>query len=499
MNIKNTRPFLVGAVVLCSLLTAAKLAPKPQLALSTVSVTLSNSRLSFKGGLASGNNAGSSVVFINTTAGAYPSTSATQLLQGDSVLIGAGGTMNNFTVASTSANNLVYITSTLGATNFAANSDVVASQSTNLTVRFNTANALNGGRFRILVPADSSSNRSADGIPDVGLFDGGYTALATSSAATVTCPTNTTNFNFVGSATYNNGTATRSATTVGGTTYHSFECWYWGTGGVGTTLVATISGLINPAPVSTHTIGVADTPRVIVQHLNNQFQVIDQTTVAVGLIEAVKITASVAPQITFKILGVPSGTSSICDNGAATTNVSTEPTLVPFGDLLISSFTLAAQTLTVSTNAANGYAVTAKENDQLARNNVTCTGDGSSVTDCLVDSAGDTSAMTYTTPDRWSSTSTKGFAYTVHNNNNVPGMSFPFEKSSSGIGGCNGNGFCYKRFADAQQSQAPQTIFSAATPVDNNNALVCYKAIVSSTQASGEYSNYVTYTATATF
>lgn len=513
MKFKNLRPIFLVLIVLTSLAVAGKLNEKQySLSLNNVSVTLSNSRLSFKGALGTGNQTGASYAYINTTQGAYPSTSSSQLVQGDTVAIGEGASLGSYTIASTSANNLLYLTAALAAGDADTGDVVISTASSNLTVRFTTVNAIPNGRFRILIPAESSDTLSTDGIPDVGKFDGGFNNSAPNINATVTCPSNaTTTYDFV------SGTATRSAVSIAGVEYHAFECAYSGTGAVGTAFDASandafvINNLINPAPELNHTIGVADTPRIIIQQHNNAFQAVDQTTVAVGLIEAVKVTASVAPQITFKILGVPGGTGSVCDG---TTTVTTTSNLVPLGDLLIGTFTHAAQSLSVSTNAVNGYAVTVLENDQLGRNGGTCSGDpgDSSASDprtentsCIPDTLGDGAVdaptgndMTHTTSAEWSSTSYKGFAYSLDDENNITGMTEAFLYNGS-QGQCDGTGNCYKQFADAQNSEAAQTLISSTAPAENHNVYMCYKAVIGSVQAAGDYENYLTFTATSTF
>ncbi len=517
MKYQYLRPIFSALVIIASLAVVGTLNKKPySLSLSSVSVTLSNSRLSFKGALTSGNVVGSSFAYINTTQGAYPSTSSSQLVEGDTVLIGEAGSLGEYTIASTSANNLIYVKSPSNAALLAGDADsgddVIATASSSLNVKLTTVNAIPNGRFRILVPAEATDADSTDGIPDIGNFDGGFNSSSPNIAATVTCPSNATAaYDFVA------GTATRSAVTIAGNDYHSFECAYSGTGASGTAFDASandafvISGLINPAPALNHTIGVADTPRVIIQQHNSSFAVVDQTTVAIGLIEAVKVTASVAPQITFKIIGVAGGVGSICDG---TTTVTTTSNLVPLGDLLIGTFTHAAQTLSVSTNAVNGYAVTVLENDQLGRNGGACSGDtgDSSASDprtqntaCIPDTLGDGAVdaptgndMTHTAPAEWSSTDYKGFAYSMDDENSVVGMTEAFVYDTSS-GNCDGTGNCYKQFADAENTEVAQTLISSTAPAENHNVYMCYKAVIGSIQAAGDYENFLTYTATSTF
>lgn len=467
--------------------------------LTSVSATLSNSRPSFRGALTSNNLAGTSIVNINTTPAAYYSTSSAQLVEGDVVRIGETTSLGTYTVGSTPSVGQITVTSALAAGDADTGDDVISSQSGSLTVRFTTANAINNGRFRVLVPALASDAAAADGIPDGNFFDFGHTNAGQSAvAASVACPTASATHSFT------TGTATASAILIGSTEYHSFECAYAGTGSVPTSFDVNpivISNLINPAPQAGHTGGNADRYNVIVQHLNNSFTVSDSTIVNIGVIEAVKISATVAPQISFRIDGI-AATGAACAFGGGT-DVTTTPTLVPFGDLLIGSFAEAAQTLVVSTNAANGYAVTAVANDQLGRDGQACAGDPTTDTDCIPDSRGDSAGMTDIASDDWSSIATKGFAYSLHNTNGVSGITTGsvaenFNYNST-VGACGGGGDCFRQFADTEGSQSPVRIFGNSTPADNDNIAVCYKAIISALQAAGNYESYVTYTATATF
>lgn len=500
--------------------------------LSSVSVTLSNSRLSFRGALASGNSVGSTVAYINTTPNAYPSTASSQLVEGDiggdgdKVMIGNAGSMTLFSVDDSynnssvpfEAENKIYLSAGLGSGQADAGDDVIASSSAVLTVKLTTSNAIANGRFRVLVPALANNGAAGDGIPDGGYFDFGTTS------PTVTCPGD------VGGSVYDfvTGAASNSAVTLTGTLagdYHAFECAYSGTGGTGTVFdgvsngAITINSLINPAPMANHQQGVADTYKVVVQHYDSNLNVIDSTTVAIGVIEAVKITATVQPQITFKIMGVGMGTD-VC---GLSTSVSTSAALVPFGDLLLSTFTQAAQGFSVSTNASGGYSVTAAQNDQLGRNGGSCADGSLPNTDCIPDSTGDASTITEAAAGLWSSTSTKGFGYTLDNKNSVSGLILPFEHDTNANGTNTGGGtvddsstytcssnpttgctsaqrcHCFRHFSDTSNTEASKIVSKSVTPVENSNYYLCYRAVISTTQAAGYYENYVTYIATANF
>ncbi len=441
--------------------------------LSTVSVTTSDPRPSFRGVLGAGNTQGSSNIIINVDKGAYPSTSSAQLFVNDQIVIGTGASLVAYSVTDVVSDSQFNIAPVLAAASGTTGVDVIASRSATLTVKFKTKNAVPNGKFRVLVPALSTLASSQDGLPDAGAFD--YSA----TPPTVTCPGNTTGY------TFSTASEAPSSVTVGSSKYHEFDCPYTGVGGTSTDFttgtVFSIANIINPAPVTaTHTLGTADAYTIIVQHLNNSGTVVDQSPVQIGVVEAVHVTATVDPQISFRIFGIGSGTSAC---GTAT-GVTTTATSVPFGSLQISAFTDAAQGMALSTNALNGYVVTAKENDQLANGGVTCTGDGSAVAACIIDS--NASGIGVSTAAAWSSTTYKGFGYTLQDPNTTVTEAFN-----------NSNG--YRIFADAQASINPITIVSDTVPADNDNWYVCYRAIVSATQAAGNYENYITYTATATF
>lgn len=492
---KRLNKKLAGTILAGLLLVgAAVVADQSQAdSLTSVSVTLSNSRLSFRGALGAGNSTSTSIVILDTNAGDYPSTSSAQLVQGDTVRIGESGSLGSYTIASTSSESTFTITAGLSAGDADTGDNVISSQSATHTVSFTTANAIPNGRFRILVPALANDGASADGIPDGGYFDFG------ASAPTVTCPSNaTTTYDFV------TGAATASTITVNGADYHSYECAYSGTGAVGTAFdgnfndAITINSIINPAPDATHHTGVADTHNIIIQHLDDSLVTQDQTTVGIAIIEAVKVTASVPAQITFKILGLSKGTSAC---GTAT-DVETTAAAIPFGEVPLDVFTDAAQALTISTNASNGYSVTALANDQLGRDGGACTGDptATSNTNCIPDSKGDNAGMTHTVKDKWDLISNKGFAFSLHDvNSSISNGSAEAFSYNDSDGNCLGASWCGRQFADNEGSQATQEIFGSNNVADNENLYVCYRIIPSNVTASGNYENYITYTATATF
>jgi hypothetical protein len=117
------------------------------------------------------------------------------------------------------------------------------------------------------------------------------------------------------------------------------------TGGVGTNQIT------NPVVGSyeiTLTVGAADTGAT-----------------RVAIVDAVTVTATVETIFDFTVIGVNAG---LTVNGDSVTSTSTS-TALPFGVLVVDTPATAAQDLTISTNAANGFVVTVQTDQQLTSAN----------------------------------------------------------------------------------------------------------------------------------
>ena len=483
---KNWQKYLL----LFTLIFLTALAAKNRLVRSgeftNASATLSNARLSFKSALEGTQTTGSSLVTIDTTN--YPSVSVLQLQNRDTVLIND----TEYTVATTiddGDDDTFNLTAGLDASDVADDLGVYASQSATLTVRLTTISALEAGDFRILVPAVAADGTDNDGYPDAGGFEFGKSG---DTQASITCPADPGTY---GTFADTSTPAQTASETIDGINYHVFECAYTGVGAVGTVFDGTtndafvISDLINPAPKDSgdvHTLGQADTYSVIIQHRDTGGTVIDQTVTKVGVVDAVKVSASIAPQLTFTVAGVNSGTS-VC---GITTDVTTTALTVPFGALTIGSFVDAAQRLTVTTNAIGGYAVTAAENDQVGRGANACAGDGSASITCIVDAS--VTGATHTTSADWTNaTNDPGFGYSLHPVTGGLTAAFTYNESA--------RTFSAKQFADLSDSEDVQTIYSRTTVASSDVVDVCYRISPDATNVAGDYENYLVYTASATF
>lgn len=107
-----------------------------------------------------------------------------------------------------------------------------------------------------------------------------------------------------------------------------------------------------------------------------------------------EVSLTVDPSLSFTVAGVAGSTSV---NGTTTTVASTATT-VPFGTVTTSANGIAAQDLTVATNANNGYTVYARYTGQLTN----------ATSDTITDHGG-----THTTPTTFSAAGTEAFGYTT--------------------------------------------------------------------------------------
>ncbi|HSA84012.1 MAG TPA: hypothetical protein VLF20_03935 [Patescibacteria group bacterium] len=98
--------------------------------------------------------------------------------------------------------------------------------------------------------------------------------------------------------------------------------------------------------------------------------IIDGPTVAAFAVltsSSIAVTASVDPSFTFSIAGVSSGANF--NGGSGNVDVTTTATTIPFGTLSVGDQTIAAHDVTISSNALNGYQVTASHSAGLLAGN----------------------------------------------------------------------------------------------------------------------------------
>ena len=265
-------------------------------------------------------------------------------------------------------------------------------------------------------------------------------------------------------------------------------------------------------PTKTATAGTADTWKINLLTQNASSINLDTATVAVATIESVQVLATVDPTLTFTIAGVSNGSAVNTGNTtgclqAETTNtgIASTSTVVNLGILSNTPAVdtkvgnIAAQLLTVSTNATGGYAITA-------------TSAGS-----LQDFANGYSISSGTTPASFPVSSEWFGFHSCGLDTYGSGISTTYwntAASDTNCGTCpvgstscptgtSGTNVC--KYGWPTQATSLTLASDTTGPVDNTivtgNGLtsVSYASGVDASVPAGTYQTYVTYVATATF
>ncbi|MDO8340426.1 MAG: hypothetical protein Q7T59_00450, partial [Candidatus Woesebacteria bacterium] len=472
---------------------------------TAASASLSNSRFSYRAGVASGTS-GASLVTIdasgnadNTTNHLFPKdiVCATNSIEG-----GCVGNVN-YTVANIVAvGGTTFNTTTALSATLEANGFLVATQSGSIAISFTTTTEVPiGGTLLITIPAakPGTAGRASDGIPDTAAsianngFDfstiaaGDVTvsdiALCTSAgwgAATVTAGNGTSTDHTIS---FTRATATCAASKAV------------------TVTIDNAPGVINPAPLTTHTQGQADAYQINIKTRDGSTNTLDQSDVTIAPVEGVLISATVDETLSLTVAAVTADSGSYCGITRDANSIDSTATSVPWGTLspTYGSTTEAHnanQQITISTNASAGYNIYIEENDQMGKDGVACTGNGGESVNCIQDTVCKTAPeCTESTLQDWTAdpSSYVGLGYSLQN---VPG-------TTSAIFDWNGAGdtdiFNAKQIADIAAAETRQSIMYKATPADADSAYICYRIDITATQPAGYYYNKVKYTAIPIF
>jgi len=153
-------------------------------------------------------------------------------------------------------------------------------------------------------------------------------------------------------------------------------------------------------------------------------------------------------------------------------------TLIDFGVLTPTNPVIRTNTLTVANGSAFGYSVEAFENHPLQT---------VAPLAFIPDTTCDDGTCNEKNPSAWATTLTYGFGYRC---DNILGTD------------CNpifANPNFYRQFSDESHGEVPQQVMHGTKVSTNKTSQITYKVNISGTQASGLYSNVITYIATPTF
>ncbi|HUO50798.1 MAG TPA: hypothetical protein VMU25_04520 [Candidatus Paceibacterota bacterium] len=308
--------------------------------------------------------------------------------------------------------------------------------------------------------------------PSGGAFSETYSAASSSDFAmkvgatnysyVATCAGGSNTFTVVGNN-YNTGTNEGVTFTVCGTTGIA-------TSSAITMIVGSTTPVItNPSSTNSYVIRIGGTSG-------------NTGDMQIAILPNVTVTASVSTSFTFTVAGL--ATSTVV-NGIPTTGSST-PTALPFNTLVPNASSSLAQTLSVATNAQNGFQVTVQENQPL-------TSSTGAIIYLFKDGASTTVPTAWTNP---SATLDQPQTYGHF------GLTSDDADLSADTGSGN-NDFTGSKFAGNIIN--PRVIFAHNGPADGTTqnkglAHVLYTAEVSSLQSAGnDYTNTLTYVATPTF
>lgn len=479
--------------------------------LTSASATLSNARLSYRAGVASG-SLNSSTVTID--AAGNPDNDTNHLFPKDTTCFtdaGLNGCIGSttYTVANIIDSTTFNLTSVLG-NNLDTSGYAVATQSGSMTIAFTTVNQIpSNGDILITIPAVNADNTPCDGFPDTAAstaangFDLGPTASQV-GAGDIT----------VTGCTDGDWNATETVTCGSSSADHTIridrQTSVCAASSAITVTIDNSPGLRNPAPVTSgHTQGIADIYTINVTTRDGSNNTIDQINTKVAPIEAVLVSATVETSLSLTVAGVTADSGSYCGITRTASSPDTSATSVPWGTLA-SAYAVAThntqQQLTVSTNADGGYKLYIEENDQMGKDGVTCTGAaaGESV-NCIQDTTCGATPCTHTTAYDWGAdpSSYPGLGYSLENTSGTDAK-FVYNSSASPCTATAGAGnFCAKQMADQEvpetRSDTDAEIMTNSAPVDGSSAYVCFRIDITGTQPAGYYFNIVKYTAVATF
>ncbi len=212
---------------------------------------------------------------------------------------------------------------------------------------------------------------------------------------------------------------------------------------------------------------------------------IDTATVAFAVLTStsIAVSASIDPTLTFSIAGVTGNGANTVNSATITNGLATTASTIPFGTLTSATAKVAAQDITVATNASSGYTVTASTSANTQSGNPPLTSGSTNNIDAF--------SGTNATPTTWSSpaggtanTNTGYFGYTTEDATLCTGTAARFTTSGPKWAG---------------PSTVGNEVICSATGVSSETTRIGYEIEVNSVQPPGSYSGTVILVATPTY
>ena len=424
----------IGARVMIAILAIVMAFPalvEASGSLTTVKDTLTNDRPSVATTIGSTITAGDTTINLGSTA---------DINQGDTITLCNAGCSTTETKIVSGILSGTQLSLTVGATNTYASGNIFDKITSKHIITFTTRSAVSAGKFVVTIPATNTTTpvTASFGLNNITAATTTEYTLTGFTATTMSTSTSSSNVNFI----FNFSGSVASNTSISIT-------------------MGNLNPLLNPTKSAAQ--GTADTFPVVVTEQDNSSNIIDTTTADIGTIEAVGVSATVAPSLTFTINGVNSGTLITAHNTIFTTTA----TSVPFSTLTVNASSTGAQFIHIDTNSNSGYAVTAQQDGSLRKTN------GTAIVDFSTTAADNDGSV--------------GFGYALQSKAGSPTLPFAYNDAGA-------------KFKSAGfNSTTPVTIMSNTGPANGDEEYVDYYVKVNAQQAQGTYQNLITYIATATY
>lgn len=135
----------------------------------------------------------------------------------------------------------------------------------------------------------------------------------------------------------------------------------------GATAVTIVIGSNSPTlinPTKSAAAGSADTWKISVETQDASSNTLDSSSTKVGIVDSVQVLGTIEPTLTFTITGIANNInintiSGSCGSITTNSGIDSTPTAVNLGIMSNGIISAAAQQLSVSTNSATGYVITA--------------------------------------------------------------------------------------------------------------------------------------------
>jgi len=242
-------------------------------------------------------------------------------------------------------------------------------------------------------------------------------------------------------------------------------------------VVMDFTGITNPSTTNTSHFARITT------YQSDDTTVLDTATVAFATLDtnSIAVSATVDPTLTFTVAGV-TGDGSATVNGATITNgLATTATTIPFGTLTVGTPKVAAHDVTITTNAINGYTVTASHSATSQSGNPPLVSGTTNNIDSFTGT--NTSPTTWSSPAGTSANVNTGFfGYTTEDTSLCTGTA---------------NRFSSNKWAGT--TTTGEEIICSTTGVSSQTTRVGWQIEINNIQPAGSYTGTVILIATPTY